>query len=215
LCGTSFVIHVLPRNFGSLSTKRKTMTRFLIQTSSSTVNWTGKKVLGLHTGNINLAGGYIEMENEAITGGQIIIDMTSIVVTDLQDPKTRLEFFNHLLHDDFFAVQRFKTSTLQITDSKKTANNKYIIGGNLTIKDITHPVRFTSTIEVFADYLHSLGEIVIDRTLYDIHYGSGKFIKNLGDKLIYDDFVLQFKLVGEAVSNSALVSVAAKKSISV
>ena len=80
----------------------------------------------------------------------------------------------------------------------KTDNGKFKVDGTLTIKDISHPVSFIATIEVFTDYLHSLGEIVIDRTLYNIRYGSGKFIDNLGDKLIYDDFVLQFKLVGQA-----------------
>lgn len=72
------------------------------------------------------------------------------------------------------------------------------MSGTLTIKDITHPVSFDAKIEVFSDYLHSMGEIVIDRTSYNIRYGSGRFLDNLGDKLIYDDFVLQFKLVGQA-----------------
>ena len=69
--------------------------------------------------------------------------------------------------------------------------------GDLTIKDITSPVSFTATVEVFTDFLHSMGEIVIDRTLYNIRYGSGKFLQNLGDGLIYDDFVLQFKLIAQ------------------
>ena len=176
------------------------MSKFLIQTSSSTVNWTGKKVLGLHTGTINVSGGFIEMKNDVVTGGQIDIDMTSIVVTDLSDPKVNAEFLNHLLHEDFFSVKQCKTSTLIVKNSRKTGPGKHLIGGSLTIKEITHPVSFTATIEIFTDYFHSLGEIVIDRTLYDIRYGSGKFFKNLGDKLIYDNFVLQFKLVGQASS---------------
>ncbi len=67
----------------------------------------------------------------------------------------------------------------------------------LTIKDISHPVSFIASVEIFTDYLHSLGEIVIDRTMYNIRYGSGKFLQNLGDNLIYDDFVLQFKLIAQ------------------
>ncbi|MFN4197892.1 MAG: YceI family protein, partial [Flavobacterium sp.] len=30
----------------------------------------------------------------------------------------------------------------------------------------------------------------VDRTKYDIKYGSGSFFDNLGDKAIYDDFEL-------------------------
>lgn len=173
------------------------MAKFQIQTSSSTVNWTGKKVLGLHTGSINIANGFIDIIDNAIAGGEIQIDMTSIVITDIEDKKTHDEFLAHLLNDDFFSVDQFKTAKLTITGSSKIEANKFKIDGNLTIKDITHPLSFTATAEVFTDFLHSLGEIVIDRTLYNIRYGSGKFIDNLGDKLIYDDFVLQFKLVGQ------------------
>jgi polyisoprenoid-binding protein YceI len=174
------------------------MAKFQIQKSGSTVNWTGKKVLGLHTGSINVAEGYIEIKDSQLTGGEVQIDMTSIVITDIEDKKTSKEFLGHLQSDDFFAVDKFKTAKLTITGSSKTDNGKFRIDGTLTIKDISHPVSFLAAIEIFTDYLHSLGEIVVDRTLYNIRYGSGKFIANLGDKLIYDDFILQFKLVGQA-----------------
>ena len=174
------------------------MAKFQIQKSSSTVNWTGKKVLGLHTGSINIANGYVEVTDNHLTGGEVHIDMTSIVITDIEDKKTHQEFLNHLLSTDFFSVETFKIAKLVITGSSKTDNGKYKIDGTLSIKDISHPVSFIATVEIFTDYLHSLGEIVIDRTKYNIRYGSGKFIKNLGDKLIYDDFILQFKLIGQA-----------------
>lgn len=173
------------------------MANFQIQQTSSTVNWTGKKVLGLHTGSINIANGYIEITDNAIISGEIVIDMASITITDIADKKTHDEFLGHLQNDDFFSIAQFKTAKLSITGSIKIETNKFKIDGNLTIKDITHPVSFIATVEVFTDFLHALGEIVIDRTLYNIRYGSGKFIDNLGDKLIYDDFVLQFKLVGQ------------------
>ena len=174
------------------------MAKFKIQQTSSTVNWTGKKVLGLHTGSINIANGFIEMTDDNMVGGEIEIDMTSIVITDIEDKKTHDDFLAHLLNDDFFSVDKFKTAKLTITGSSKIESNKFKIDGNLTIKDISHSISFISSIEIFTDTLHSLGEVVIDRTLYNIRYGSGKFIDNLGDKLIYDDFVLQFKLVGQA-----------------
>jgi len=176
------------------------MAKFQIQKSSSTVNWTGKKVLGLHTGSINVSGGDIDLENNKINGGEIVVDMNSIIITDIENPKTNQDFKNHLFNDDFFAVDKFPTSLLVIKDGASTGNNQYQLNGVLTIKDISHPVSFPAKVEVFTDTLHSLGEIVIDRTLYNIRYGSGKFIENLGDKLIYDDFVLQFKIVAQKVS---------------
>jgi polyisoprenoid-binding protein YceI len=173
------------------------MAKFKIQQTSSTVNWTGKKVLGLHTGSIDIVNGFIEITDNIIAGGEIQIDMTSIVITDIEDKKTNQHFLAHLLNDDFFSVDKFQTAKLTLTGSSKIEINKFKIDGNLTIKDIPHPISFISSIEIFTDTLHSLGEVVIDRTLYNIRYGSGKFIDNLGDKLIYDDFVLQFKLIAQ------------------
>lgn len=178
--------------------KQKKMVKFEIQQTSSTVNWTGKKVLGLHTGSINIANGFIEMTDNNIAGGEIEIDMTSIVINDIEDKKTNQDFLAHLLNDDFFSVDKFKIAKLVINGSSKIEINKSKIEGTLTIKDITHPVSFMATVEVFTNTLHSLGDLVIDRTLYNIRYGSGKFLENLGDNLIYDDFVLQFKLIGQA-----------------
>ena len=88
------------------------MAKFQIQKSSSTVNWTGKKVLGLHTGSINIANGYIEVTDKQLKGGEVQIDMTSIVITDIEDKKTRKEFLDHLLGADFFSVDKFKTAVL-------------------------------------------------------------------------------------------------------
>jgi len=176
------------------------MAKFQIQKSSSTVNWTGKKVLGLHTGSINVSGGDIDLENNKINGGEIVVDMNSIIITDIENPKTNQDFKNHLFNEDFFAVDKFPTSVLVINDGVSKGNDQYQLSGVLTIKDISHPVSFPAKVEVVTDTLHSLGELVIDRTLYNIRYGSGKFIDNLGDNLIYDDFVLQFKLVAQRVN---------------
>ena len=173
------------------------MANFQIQKSSSTVNWTGKKVLGLHTGTINVANGSIENNKNLITGGEINIDMTSIVITDIEDKEPNQNFLTHLQNDDFFSVDKFKTAKLVISNAVQLEKDKQQIEGTLTIKDISHPVSFTASVEIFADYLHSLGEIIIDRTMYNIRYGSGKFLQNLGDNLIYDDFVLQFKLIAQ------------------
>ena len=173
------------------------MAKFQIQKASSTVNWTGKKVLGLHTGSINIANGFIEIMDNTIVGGEILIDMTSIVITDIKNKKTNKDFLAHLLNDDFFSVDKFKIARLVLSGSRRIEGNKSKIEGILTIKDISHSANLIASLEVFTDTLHSLGEIIIDRTLYNIRYGSGKFIDNLGDKLIYDEFVLQFKLTAQ------------------
>ncbi len=172
------------------------MAKFKIHNGSSTVNWTGKKVLGLHTGAVKVESGHLEISNGLLTGGEVLIDMTSITVTDIDDAATHDEFLEHLKNDDFFSVNKFQAARLTIMGSVPTENNNLLIDGILTIKDITHPIQFIAKIEILTDFLHSMGEIVIDRSLYNIRYRSGKFFTNLGDKLIHDEFVLQFKIIG-------------------
>lgn len=105
------------------------MANFRIQKSSSTVNWTGKKVLGLHTGSINIADGFIEIADNLIKSGEIQIDMTSIIITDIEDKKTHDDFLAHLKNDDFFAVDKFKIAKLVISGSEKTEKNKLKVDG--------------------------------------------------------------------------------------
>lgn len=172
------------------------MATFHILKAGSSVNWTGKKVLGLHTGTIDIAGGQLDMENGQPVSGEITIDMRSIRITDIVDPATNKQFLDHLWHEDFFAVEQHPVATLKVHRAAKEEGNLFRLFGDLIIKDITHPISFVAGMDVLTSYLHASGEMVIDRTQYNIRYGSGKFIPNLGDKLIYDDFTLQFKLVG-------------------
>ena len=112
------------------------MAVFHIQKASSTVNWTGKKVLGLHTGSINIESGFLELTDGIITSGEIVIDMTSIVISDIEDPKTNNEFLGHLQNDDFFSVDKFKTARLVITSAAQQEAGRVFLNGILIIKYI-------------------------------------------------------------------------------
>lgn len=48
----------------------------------------------------------------------------------------------HLKNDDFFNVEKFPEMKFESTSMKKTGDNKYELTGNLTIRDITKPVKF-------------------------------------------------------------------------
>ena len=137
------------------------MATFQIQKSSSSVSWTGKKISGLHTGSINIADGFVEIADNRIISGEIQIDMSSIVITDIEDKKTHDDFLAHLKNDDFFAVDKFRISKLIIAGSEKVETNKLKVDGMLTIKSISHPVSFIASVEILTDFLHPLGEIVL------------------------------------------------------
>ena len=159
-----------------------------VNVKSSTITWVGKKVTGKHTGTINLKDGFFEMEGDAITGGTFVIDMSSIACTDLEgESKGQLE--GHLKSDDFFGVEKFPTAKLVITKAVKEGNT-YKVTGDLTIKETTEPVTFE--LEKAGNTLTTT--LTIDRSKYNVRYGSGSFFDNLGDKTIYDDFTLDINL---------------------
>ena len=156
-----------------------------VNTTKSTVKWKGEKVTGFHEGIINIKNANLTFDNDVLTGGEVIIDMATINCTDLSGPyKNKLE--EHLNSDDFFNVSDYPVSKLKITKCSKVNENKYIVVADLTIKEITKSVEFeTELINNVAT-----ANLNIDRTKFDIKYSSESFFKNLGDKMIYDNFNL-------------------------
>jgi len=158
------------------------------EVKKSSITWLGKKVTGEHSGTINLKSGYLQMDGDKITGGQFVMDMTSLTVTDLQgEYKGKLE--GHLGSDDFFGVANHPTATFSIAKAKKSGDT-YKIAGDITIKGVTQPLTFD---------LHMMGskahaKLVIDRTKFGITYKSGSIFDDLKDKAIYDDFELDVNL---------------------
>jgi len=168
---------------------------FAVDNSKSTVTWIGRKFTGEHTGTIKIQSGSLDVRHKAITGGNITIDMNSITDEDLKDAGMNSKLIGHLKSDDFFAVARFPVSKLELTDVKKLAGNNVEFSGNLTIKGITNPVTFKANTVIEGKILTAVGDMVINRAKFDVRYGSGSFFGGLGDKIIYDDFTLSFKLV--------------------
>ena len=85
-----------------------------------------------------------------------------------------------------------------------TSVNGAHIEGDLTIKNITHPIGFDAQINLSGDVVTASGTIVIDRTLYGMKFRSGSFFKDLGDILIYNDFELQVNITATAAKENVL-----------
>ncbi|RDK83271.1 YceI family protein [Marinirhabdus gelatinilytica] len=159
-----------------------------IDVKESTIEWKGKKVLGSHTGTIQLKDGYLEMDGDQLVGGMFTVDMTTINVTDLEgDNKAKLE--GHLKSDDFFGVANHPTATLNITSATKNSDG-YVVSGDITIKGTTEEITFDMDM---TDEMATTS-IKIDRTKFGVRYGSGSFFDNLGDNTISDKFELDVTL---------------------
>ena len=165
---------------------------------NSVINWKGHKVTGSHTGTLKLKAGELIYTADALTGGYFVVDMTSINCTDLQPGKGKEKLEGHLKSADFFGVEKYPTARFDITKviSRGTAGD-YRVTGNLTIKESTKSIKFNAVVKKDAKGSVATAAIKIDRTDFDVRYGSGSFFDNLGDKTIYDEFDLNLSLVVE------------------
>ena len=177
-----------------------TSTSYKVSTEKSTFNWHAKKVTGEHMGLVKFASGTIEANGNTLTGGNFDVDMTSISCTDLTG-EWNDKLIGHLKSADFFAVDSYKTANLKIKTATaikgaKAGSDNYNIVADLTIKGITKEVSFPAMVVI-----KKTGEVIanasfdIDRTAYDIKYGSKSFFEGIGDKAIDDKFNVKVRLV--------------------
>lgn len=156
-----------------------------INLDNSAVVWKGYKVTGSHEGVISIKSGHLNFDKDKLTGGRFEIDMTTISVTDLEgESKGQLE--GHLKSNDFFGIEKFPTATLLFTKVKSLGKNSYKVTGDITIKGKTENVSFT--VSVYGSKANV--SLKIDRTKFDVRYGSSSFFDGLKYKAIYDEFDL-------------------------
>ena len=166
-----------------------------VDIEKSTITWVGKKVTGKHDGTIKLKEANLEMEDGMLSGGSFVIDMTSMENNDMAGKDGAVKLMGHLKSADFFNVEEHPTATLVITDVvHRGTEGSYKVIGDLTIKGITKPIKFNTQISEEGGMKVATADITVDRSEYDVRYGSGSFFDNLGDKTIYDEFDLQVKL---------------------
>ena len=168
---------------------------YKIDTQKSVLNWNGKKVTGEHSGTIKLSDGMMMVDGGKLTGGTFTFDMNTIVNTDLTDAGYNAKFIGHMKSEDFFSTTKHPTSTFKITKVTPKSGDVYDVTGNMTIKGITNAVTFPTTVKITDNAITANGKATLDRTKYDIRYGSKSFFENIGDKAIYDDFTVEMKLV--------------------
>lgn len=170
---------------------------YKVDTNASYIIWKGYKVTGSHTGTVKLKSGQVQFTDGRLTGGSFEIDMTTIKDTDLGGEMAE-KLVGHLKSDDFFGVATYPTAKFVITNAFATdTKGNYRITGNLTIKETTKAIKFDANVSESNGTVNATGNIKIDRSEYNVRYGSGSFFDGLGDKTIYDDFDLQLTLVAK------------------
>jgi polyisoprenoid-binding protein YceI len=181
----SSIVAIVLFGFNATATEPIGDEKKAIKIETSTLTWKAYKVTGSHTGTIAIKEGSLSFDQGKLNGGEFVIDMPTLVSTDQEgEDKAKLE--GHLKSDDFFGVENHPTAKLIFTKVTASGKNSYEVVGDLTIKGITKAVTFD--ISVYGS--KATATMKVDRSQYNVKYGSGSFFENLGDKTIYDEFDL-------------------------
>ncbi|MEL6124555.1 MAG: YceI family protein, partial [Bacteroidota bacterium] len=158
--------------------------------AASEMTWTGYGEIGnfVQTGAVTFTSGQVICDGDSISGGNMVIDMTSI---DHENGQLR----KHLRAKDFFHTKKYPKATFVLASS--STDRLY---GRLTIKGETHPVVIPISVQADHEQLVITGTATIDRTKYGIKYNSSRFFQNLGNYAIKDNFDLEFRIVANLIN---------------
>lgn len=160
--------------------------KYTANIEKSTIEWQGYKPTGSHKGTIDIKSGAFNTNDGKIQGGNFVIDMSSI-----KESNNNARFEGHLKSPDFFDVEKFPTAGFEIT-SLEDKNGNIMLSGNLTLKDIKNNITFPIKVTYQEDTLTLTSDVfTIDRSKWNVRYGSKSFFDDLKDKFINDDIELK------------------------
>jgi len=166
---------------------------FNADAGASVINWEGNMVgMYNHTGTLAISNGSLTLENEAITGGEFTVDMTSMKTTDANYDSaaghTSDKLVGHLSAGDFFLVDSFPTASFKITGADSTG-----VTGDLTIKGMTNSEKISNVVVEKTDNgVNVKGDLTFDRTKYNVTYQN-----ELKDKVLSNDIKLNIEVVAQ------------------
>ena len=163
-----------------------------VDTAASVVYWKGTKFggRGKHEGTLRLSRGEVEVCGSALVGGVFTIDMRSIEITDIpeHEPVPRERLRNHLMDDDFFAVETYPTAVFQISDVEAVGEDSSRISGELTMRGRTRRIAFGARVpEQSVEAVRASARFSIDRQLWGVAYRGSELTNDLVDDEIYLD----------------------------
>jgi len=172
-----------------------------IDPAASVLEWTGRNLNNRHYGRIPFSSGEIIITAGELLRGEITLDLTGISNLDLQDETYRQMLISHLKSADFFAVDRYPVASITISGWLPIAGATpgtpdHTVEGELTIKGVTRGIVFPAAVSPQEDgSLKAQAAFDIDRTVWNITYGSGKLFEKLGMHLVHDRIDIELFIV--------------------
>lgn len=169
--------------------------KYIADVAASTIEWKGFKPTGSHNGTILIENGVLNLKDGKLNSGTFLIKMNLIKVLDIpEEDEGNAKLVGHLKNADFFDVENHPTAAFEITGVTET-EGKMMLSGNLTLKETKNNVTFPVTITNTDDTVTLTSEtFTIDRSKWNVKYGSKSFFDNLGDKFINDDIEIKINV---------------------
>lgn len=172
---------------------------FIIDNDRSTIKWEGRNPSSTHFGTVDISAGKIHIKNGAISG-KIEVDMNSIHNINLEGDELQPVLEAHLRSDDFFFTSMFPKAVLTLTEVTpieplwQTAPN-FHVKGELTLRGVTASLNFDMTANQTENNSLTLeAHFDIDRTQWNIIYGSTRFFEHLGMHKVFDLISIQIRI---------------------
>jgi len=168
---------------------------YSVDVAESVIEWEGAKLAYGHNGTISLSSGTLTLDAGQITGGEFVIDMNSIVNLDIEDPEKNKQFVGHMKSADFFETETYPSARFVITGVTGGQGSSQQITGNLTMKDTTRSISFNTDVMMEGNTLSATTpQFVIDRSEWNVRFGSKSFFNDLKDDFIKDEIGLVIRL---------------------
>jgi len=166
---------------------------YAIDPQASSLEWNARKKIipnYVDKGTLGIIDGSITIDNEElITEASVAIDVNSLEVTETGVGGGFNGLVRDMLSGRFLDVETYPTASFIVTSVESGRGNMFELTGDLTIKGVTQSVMLPVSVDpMSATVIKITGDLEIDRTVYDVTFGSDKFFDDLGDKVI-DDMV--------------------------
>ncbi len=181
--------------------------KYEVDPKASKIEWASEKKLidWKHNGTVQIESGSLYKstgkDGVEIVMGYVAVDMDTM--TNLDHGGANETLIKHLKSSDFFDVKTYPVAIVKFSatpDPTAAVKNgsPWKATGTLTIRGKTNPVDFTVVSEESADGLViGTSSLVIDRSKYDVKFGSESFFQGLGDNIIKDEIPLTITLTAK------------------
>ena len=176
--------------------------KYRIDTDESIIEWIGRNPNTKHFGTVHISDGQIQIENTTITG-VAEIDMNTIENMSLEGDELQPVLVSHLKSEDFFLVKLFPAAKFiinggKLDDEPYLSSPNYEVDGTLDLRGLKADLSFPATITNTDDNgLVAEAHFDIDRTRWNVIYGSTRFFEHIGMHLVFDLISFQVKIVAK------------------